>query len=430
MLLTMTVENVRSIRDETTLDLRSPGCGHGFSAQPWDGSVQPVVAIYGHNAAGKSTVIEAARVFSSNVLHSYQGGGVATEPFKLDPACREKPSTVSMVFIASDGKCYEYGYSELDAQPVAEWCVLYRTARPTLLFERDGQDFRYGTALSGPNRTVEKIVHPDALYLSAAAAAHHPGLEPVYRWFREGFQAYATGGHTPFLDTVVLDRLYDDVPRRERVAELVRRADLGLTSMSISRDRIPDEAKEQMRKGLTSMGLDPAEAQIPEFSYSAALGHQSRRGDVPLDIQEESEGTRAWIAHAYVIDEALATGRTVFFDELDTSLHPRLLRDLIGLFTNPSTNPHQAQLVFTTHDVTLIDSSLFDPADAPAAITRDALWFVEKDDDGASHLIPAGDVARTRDNLARRYLTGRYGGVPLGLDLRGARSFSAHTSTI
>ena len=95
-------------------------------------------------------------------------------------------------------------------------------------------------------------------------------------------------------------------------------------------------------------------------------------------------------------------------DELDAYLHPLLAARLVSIFQDPKTNPLGAQLLFNTHDVTLLAPS------APGRLLRDQVWLTEKDDDGVTRLTPL-TAYRVRDgleNIEKRYLNGRYGAIP------------------
>jgi uncharacterized protein len=135
------------------------------------------------------------------------------------------------------------------------------------------------------------------------------------------------------------------------------------------------------------------------------MHHPLREGnEVRFPVKEESYGTQRFFALSCPLLEALENGRTLFVDELDASLHPLLLRHLIELFHNPQTNPKGAQLIFNTHDTTLLDGSLF---------RRDQIWFMEKDREGCSHLYSLLDFSpRQGEALAKGYLIGRYGAIP------------------
>jgi hypothetical protein len=106
--------------------------------------------------------------------------------------------------------------------------------------------------------------------------------------------------------------------------------------------------------------------------------------------------------------DALRRGATIVVDEFDTSLHPRIIPRIIELFKDRRTNPENAQLIFSTHDATLLGTSFGKPI-----LNRDEVWFVEKHQDGASELYPLTSFKpRKEHNLERHYLGGSYGGVP------------------
>ena len=96
-------------------------------------------------------------------------------------------------------------------------------------------------------------------------------------------------------------------------------------------------------------------------------------------------------------------------DEIDSSLHPLLTATLVRLFQSSTANPNKAQLVFTTHDATLLGS-----VDGEDVLRRDEVWFTSKGDDGASELFPLAEFKPRRqgENRQKRYLNGSYGAVP------------------
>lgn len=115
------------------------------------------------------------------------------------------------------------------------------------------------------------------------------------------------------------------------------------------------------------------------------------------------------LAFASVAIEVLDTGSTMIVDELDSSLHPLQVRQLVSQFQSPASNPKQAQLIFTTHDVSL----LVDRAAMPRVLERDQIWLVEKDRSGCSEIFSLADFSpRKGEDLLGRYLQGVYGGVP------------------
>ena len=128
---------------------------------------------------------------------------------------------------------------------------------------------------------------------------------------------------------------------------------------------------------------------------------------VPLDLIDESDGMQKLYALAGSWLKALKCGRVLVVDELDARLHPLLTRWLITQFHDPLTNPHGAQLIFATHDASLLDAKLF---------RRDQIWFTERDRAGATSLYSLWDFKNTprkEENVRKGYLAGRYGAIPL-----------------
>lgn len=135
------------------------------------------------------------------------------------------------------------------------------------------------------------------------------------------------------------------------------------------------------------------------------LAHSGESNDsVYLPWRSESAGTRRLFALAGPWLDILENGYTVCIDELDTSMHPLMVTALLRLLFDEKTNPKGAQVIFTTHNPLLLDSTL---------LRRDQVWFADKDDRGESHLYPLTDYApRKGESLVRGYLAGRYGAVP------------------
>ena len=412
MLATFAVENFGSLRDVAELDMRTLG-RFPAGAQPWDGALQTVAAVYGANASGKSTLFRAFHHFRVLVESSYRYGRVEAEPFALDEESASEPTRMTATFIAGDGVCYSYGFGIMDGKVVHEFAEQYRTARATLLFERENEEFRFGAALTGQKRSVQNTVSPSTLFLSAAAAANYAPLMPLFNWVHDGLRCYSAGGYRSIFGQV-FEHLERDPDARRRVSALLREADLGLAGMHLERRPLTEgELALERQRNAILRDLDGIDRALPDDVVEASFQHRTHSGTRTLRFDQQSAGTQAMLCHAFALDQALTTGRTVVFDEIDASLHPLLVASIVRAFKDRETNPHQAQFIFTTHDVSLIEPS----SPQGAAITREEMWVTEKDYEGASHLVPVIDFSPRADhNLRRRYLVGRYGGIPENID--------------
>jgi uncharacterized protein len=139
------------------------------------------------------------------------------------------------------------------------------------------------------------------------------------------------------------------------------------------------------------------------------LSHRGKRGEVELDLQDESLGTLVWLGLVGPVVEALASGRVLLADELEASLHPALVTQLVKAFQDSESNPNCAQLLFNSHEAALLGDSVHD-----RVLGRDQVWFTEKLSDGSTRLYPLTDLNPRKDEaVSRRYIAGRYGGTPI-----------------
>jgi AAA15 family ATPase/GTPase len=393
MLLRFWAENVLSLRDRQELSLVATELNEG-SARPAgvrvdsrDVQAVPVAAIYGSNASGKSNVLKALNMMRQAVLGSVTWANepdpIRRIPFLLDEHSKSKPSVFG-VEIAIDGVRYKYGFEMDDRRVVAEWLYAYPTGRKQVWFERDVDatpQFRFrGEGLRGARQDLVEQTRDDALFLAVGAQFNNPQLARVHAWFLNSLRATMTHPFDRHVEPLIALRLAGDEELRRRVEQLLRVADVGITGLTIVETSVP----------------------------SVRLVHQAGDRSESFDFERESFGTRAWLMRLLFLLYALDRGAVVAVDELDASLHPRMVAEIVNMFASPRSNPRGAQLVFTTHDVSLLGNL---PVDR--LLDRDEVWLTEKDDSGATELYPLTDLKPRKDeNLERGYLLGRYGAVP------------------
>jgi hypothetical protein len=207
-----------------------------------------------------------------------------------------------------------------------------------------------------------------------------------------------------------MERLQSESTRRQ-VVELLRFADLGIQDLTVTDHEMDEEVRSRIARVMEA--IDPKFTVDDEFfvraSQTLRFTHRTSGGEnAVLDLASESDGTRTWLALLGPILAALEHGSVLLVDELDSSLHPRLSSEIIRMFHDRKFNAAGAQLIFNTHDPSLMGALL---GDAP--LRRDEVWLTEKDRDGVTHLYPLTEFRpRKAENLERGYLQGRYGGVP------------------
>ncbi|NBE81799.1 AAA family ATPase [Micromonospora rubida] len=419
MLLSFRFTNHRSFRDEHQLNL-VPVYGDGVEASESAPQAVQVVGVFGANASGKSNCLGALAFMRQMVVGSDRavepGEGLSREPFRLDADGVARPSRY-VVDLRLGGIRHTYGFTIDDERVLEEWLFHYPLGRRRRVFERDGDDFTWGeeTGRRSDLGQIAGITAPTALFLSTVARFGHSRselnptdpqpLHGIYRWFYlTSPRADATSGLSALLEGGRAD--VEQV--RHLVVDLLRAADVGIVGVVLPPDRGDDDVSWHLqRRGMRdriNAAMSPA---LPPRRIQFA--HQGPHGTALLDLHDQSTGTRQLLTLGLHAAEVLRTGATMLIDEIDASLHPILTAKLISLFRSTKANPLGSQLIFTSHDAALLGT-----LDAEEILRRDEIWFVEKDDEGASSLYPLTDFKPRKEgeNRQRRYLNGNYGAVP------------------
>ncbi|MTD54125.1 AAA family ATPase [Amycolatopsis pithecellobii] len=395
--------------------------------------VVPVAAVYGGNASGKSNLLDGLNFMRSAVLHSFAHwdveGFVPRRPFKPVSGRADIPS-VFVVELITEGIRYTYGFSLDDRAIVEEWLYSYPEKRKRVIFERVRHDIKLGstvTELKSKLQVMEELTRPNALFLSAGARVNLEPLLPVYRWFATDL-VIRSGDDASVRDIGqwIKDFVSKDSRNQARLVALLAAADVGVRDLRLDeRDPAaddpsftrppppeydPDEQDESVRRrNFLAHAAYVAMGAHVFFGPEVELKFLHGPAGAEFTFDEESAGTRNWLALLPTVLEALDEGHVVVVDEIDTSLHPLLTARLVTLFRDEETNPNNAQLLFTTHDTSLLGTMLGDQV-----LDRDQIWFVEKRRDGSSDLYPLSDFKPRKDqNTERRYLAGSYGAVPV-----------------
>ncbi|GAA0432682.1 hypothetical protein Aca07nite_19920 [Actinoplanes capillaceus] len=311
-----------------------------------------------------------------------------------------------------DGERYQYGFKFDKKRVIEEWLYSFPKLRPRLLFERDAtkdDEFRFGRALRGRPGIIAELTRPNSLFLSAAAANNHQQLAPLSAWFDRNF-VRATLEDRQIRIQMTLKQA-KDASRKSQILDLLKSADLGLEDLQFVEHEVEEEVKARVADVMKALNPDGyEEPDWHDFAEQTLFAHKvGNSGQTAmLDLSDESDGTRAWLGLIGTVLLALEGGQSLVVDELDASLHPKLTSEVVRMFHDPELNPNGAQLVFNTHDSTLMGALL---GDAP--LRRDEVWITEKGKDGATRLYPLTEFRpRKAENLERGYLQGRYGGVP------------------
>lgn len=400
MLLRFSVANHLSIRDNQAVsfvatssrvrnDLRVP-CDHSPS-----GFVLPSILLLGANGSGKSNLVHALKTMRSMVLWSHTRwsptGGVARHPFLLDDRYTQEPSYFELDFVVDDIP-HHYQVAASDSRFLFERLCVFPKSRQRVLFERNGDIFRFGRHLKGLNHRITKLTRSNSLYLSTAALNGHDQLAQVFEYF----QAIDITDWANIHDVAIQDEFQFDRPD-QRVIDFLREIGTGVVGYRSERRHSTEEG-EIARRSARRSEVAPPQVQI-DLTYRNISGQE-----ISLPFAYESTGIQRLLVVLNRVFRALDAGGTLCIDGLDVSLHTQVVSAILRLFSLQSTNPNKAQLLATVHDTNILRSVEF---------RKDQFWFTEKDFHGATTIYPLSDI-RTRKNrdLGEAYLDGRFGAIP------------------
>ncbi len=416
MLIEFSVTNFLSFRDRQTLSLvmakgdellpsntfREDGLGKA--------SLLRSAVIYGPNASGKSNFLLALQTMEDIVLESaaerQHGDDLPVVPFRLSQATRQKPSEFEVIFIA-DKVRYQYGFALTSDRILEEWLLAFPKGRPQQWLGRtwNEADHRYdwqlGNSLTGEKQLWKKSTRANALFLSTAVQLNSEQLRPVYDWFKQTLRTANIVGWSPTYSASLYER---NESERSHIMDFLRAADLGIHDIVVEKKKfdhadLPDDIPDSLKEEIAN------EMKGKQF-LEVKIAHLDAEGGVEnFDFKHESHGTQKIFALAGPWIDSLNNGYILVIDELHDCLHPHLLKFLVELFNNSNTNSKNAQLIFTTHETSILNQAVF---------RRDQIWFCEKGKDNASKIYPLTDFSprKGRENLEQAYLSGRYGGLP------------------
>lgn len=415
MLLSLAFENFRSFQDRAVLDmqLRSfrtlrPKDGN------WVAATHRQAAIIGPNAAGKSNILRAVSSISEAVRGSLRENTVCLlrDPFAV---AAEEPTSFSVEYVA-EGVRYEWNCVVGDSGVQSESLRAADKGRWKLIYSRLAGEIEFGPNCQIPaaaQENIEEFLLPWSLTLSAWGAVKTRG--PYYaaaRWWTDLVMTILpaemdrVNRHRWLINVIAHDPRWFNM---SRVA--LQAADLGIAGLNVNAKEAPEHLRDTLQKINEAIANDDGSVIIPpaevdqlfreiEFVHDIA-GHEVR-----LAESDESEGTSNWLDLVIPAMYCLTKGGVLLVDELDSSLHPDLVRLLIGLFSNTDVNVLGAQIVYTTHDITILGNH------PTPVVPADETWLVEKFD-GASELVALDEYnVSPSNNVERRYLQGVFNAKP------------------
>ena len=392
MILEFCATNYLSIKDElklsfvaTSLKETSIEPNELFSVGDTGISLVRSAVIYGANASGKSNVLKAFAFYKRFITDSFKdsqaGEAIDVETFRLNAATASEPATMEATFTDGDF-IYRYGFEVSSEAVETEW--LYKRAckkrakEVEVFYRGDGSTTVHPKSPLLQELVNKKMVRDNALLLSTAAQFNETTAVSILGWLSDTQVLFCSEDDELWQNAI---KHLDDEALRQRITDFARYADLGIESITKTDNRLVSHHRQYDDEGRVVNNVP--------FAFN----------------RNESEGTIKYFSLAYPIIDALDNGKRIVIDELDSRLHPLLVRRIVALFNDANTNPKGAQLLFTAHDTYLLSAGLF---------RRDQVWFTQKNSFGATELYSLAEYkVRSGSTFEKDYLQGKYGATPL-----------------
>jgi AAA15 family ATPase/GTPase len=376
--------------------------------------ILPSAVFYGANNAGKSNFLRAISALKWVVRNSGSFNSDKKlekyESFSFDTQTQNQPITFEIDFIAPNQKRYSYTVMCTESVIVQENLYVYNvseTGKVTVktLYERNRQSIKF-TALKGVRESIN--FEPNQLFLSRGDIEGNKELKEVYSFFSNHLFVHqlTETEYTDFLTKMYANFLFQNKEEEmqkviEKILHETQTGILGIESslVDMSKFPFPEDIAQELKDKIFEQLKFELRTRHKLFNGLVEIGEKT------VSLKEESTGTRKLLGLSPIILNALEDGDTLIIDEMNTSMHTEITSWLIDLFNNTETNPNNAQLIITAHDMVLLHRDLYD---------RDQIFVVEKNKFGASEMYSFADITGLRPNnkLSDYYETGRLGGVP------------------
>jgi AAA15 family ATPase/GTPase len=422
MLIEFTVGNFLSFRDKKTLNLNAAAVkeyleNNIFEAERY--SLLKGAVIYGANSSGKSNLIKAMSTMRRLVLKTFEQSSTAelnVTPFLLQTDNEDKPSFFEVLFLIDDLR-YRYGFEVDNTSIKSEWLFEAKKQVEKPLFIREEGGIEVMKAFA-EGKDLEERTRDNALFLAIVDQFNGKTAKKIMHWFSNFFTISGLG-HEHYTD-VTFGMLEDEITK-PLLQSFYNKADLGFDAVTLIEKEfdakgLPKDLPEFIMKEL-SLKLQGQTIVNAKTLHKKYNGKNKVVGSVEFDMDsQESAGTNKIFNMSGAVFEALHKGGILIVDELDASLHPLLTLAITKLFNSKEHNPKNAQLIFATHDTNLLSYGNY---------RRDQIYFVEKDQYGASDLYSlveykeegATKAIRKDRSFEKDYIQGRYGAIPFIGDL-------------
>jgi len=418
MLIQFSVGNFLSFKEQVTLSMVSTSISEFKDTNTFSAlenlELIKSSAIYGANASGKSNLLKAMQNMRIFVHQSVEHLGKGTIPwirnFKFSSETKNEPSFFEVVILINE-TLYRYGFEANAKQIINEWLYSKEKSKGSedeLFLRTNTSNINIDKKRFKEGKNLNEKTRDNALFLTVAAQFNGEISTRILDWFLLSFNILdALENSFHGVDTkrkVLKDEKFKNV-----AGNLLRIADFGIEGINVTKEEsaplpfpLPENASPQLQSRIND------DLSIKVTTDHTIYNSEGKKvGVTQLDLfRDESEGTKKFFCMLGPVFQTLVSGGVLVVDELDTSLHSRLIWKIVRLFNSKETNPKNAQLIFTTHDTTILSQNF---------LRRDQMWFAEKNRHGESSLYSLAEFelpVRKDASFEKDYLKGKYGAVP------------------
>jgi len=408
MLLEFKVSNFRSIAEEqvfTMLPSISKARTHETGNNYYSDALK-IAALYGPNGAGKSSFVKAILYLQRLLIQSGKFSSdhqISMDTHLLDSKLADGPTNMEILF-SSKGDVWRYSVSVHKGEISSE--ILKKRnkkARSTerVIFDRE-KKYRHEDLKTFDN-VLWSQTNRNQLLLSKLDQNNEPHTRNAFWWLKYYLRVIRSIKDFPITPTI---NFCEKQKTPSKVVHFLQSASIPVETLEISESEVDEKVISMLK---TLMEPDELDGEETFKSNEVIFQHKSRDGQkVPIPLEEQSLGTRQLFALAGPILETLNQGFCLIVDELNHAFHTALQKHILDLFVSNETNSNRAQIIFTSHDTNIMNY-----------LERDEIWLCEKLQNGASDYYSLSDIgtvhsggARRKEAFEKRYLDGRYGGLP------------------
>ncbi len=402
MLLELSCSNFKSIKEQITFSMiASTDTSYEEELYQFQNyRVSRLSSIYGANASGKTTLISAIGYLVFLITQCtkfHDEDKIPRAPHKL---ASKEPTTFDIQFVVDEIR-YAYGFSISDEEVLEEYLYHFPSGRQAKIFERKQDKFEFGQKYQKELKEICTKTKNNKLFLSVSEAwSKLPEIINPFNFFRKTILVHANDSENWFEYSA--NKIRSDKKMKNILIKFMQQIGVPIKDIEIKIENLPIPSND------TSFSLNDR----IQFNFNLLprriIGIEVKfiYEKYTLYLQDESQGTQKLFKLLCPLMDILMNGKVLFYDELESSLHPAIIDKLIDTFKNWK-GDNKPQLIFTTQDTTLLNLDIF---------RRDQIWFAERNPDTCTSeyysLVEFKNV-RKDDNIRKGYINGRYAPIPL-----------------